>query len=76
MPVRVFVVRTDLDHLLIYQNEPTCDPVSGWPMPGQKFRSKDGQRGRCVDRFCAVAVRWLGWDTLPKNVALEVKPVS
>jgi hypothetical protein len=69
---RVFVVLTDLRHLLIYQGEPRMDPARGWPMPGQRFRAVDGQRGYCAERFCAIAVQILGWDTLPTNIPTRV----
>ena len=61
----VWVVRTDLDHLLIRH------PLHGWPRPGGKFRTPQGQHGRCVERFCEIAVLWLGWGDLPRNTPVR-----
>lgn len=70
----VWIVRTDLDHLLIYAGNPRQDRRLGWPRPGQRFRTEDGRRGRCIERFCEIAVKLMGWHTIPRNVPTLVLP--
>ncbi len=56
----VWVVRTALDHLLIYNRRPWKTPDGQW-----------SKRGR-IERFCELSVLALGWERLPLNVPCAV----
>ena len=69
--IEVWIVRTDLDHLLIYARYPERLPDGTWPRVGRR-----PDRGAAVERFCELALLYLGWDTLPKNAPVKVQLVT